>query len=151
MTKPLVRMSRGDLRTWTLGQLITKQNGLCAICHKPIDMTVKGNKSDYVVDHCHETGEVRSVLHRSCNAAEGKVVRAAGAWGAKSMAYNDVIPWLTNLLTYLNNHRENGTGLMYPDHKTPEQAANLTRKRRNEAAAKRRALVKAKKFQQEQN
>ena len=81
MTKPLTKLSRSSMRAWTIGHLKTKQDGLCAICQKPIDLQVMGNKSDYVVDHCHETGEIRGVLHRSCNAAEGKVVNAAGRWG----------------------------------------------------------------------
>ena len=44
--------------------LVEKQNGLCAICHQPLG-------DDEAVDHCHETGVVRGVLHRKCNAALG--------------------------------------------------------------------------------
>ena len=126
------------MRSWTIGHLKTKQGGNCAICGKPISLQVMGNTSDYVVDHCHETGEIRGVLHRSCNSAEGKVVNAAGRWGAKSTLYVDVIPYLERLVQYLKSSQENGTGMMYPDHKTDEEkrlAANL--KRRKVYAAKR--------------
>lgn len=149
MTKPLIKLSRSAMRSWTIGHLKTKQDGLCAICKKPIDLQVMGNKSDYVVDHCHETGEIRGVLHRSCNSAEGKVTNAAGRWGAKSTAYSAVIPFLRQLVDYLETAQTNGTGLMYPDHKTPEQKADRARVKRNTAAAMRRAKMKVAKETQQ--
>lgn len=147
MTKHLVKISRGSLRSWAIGHLKTKQDGLCPICQKEISLEVKGNKSDYVVDHCHETGEIRGVLHRSCNAAEGKVANAAGRWGAKSTKYEDIIPFLVNLVNYLKHSQLMGTGLMYPDHKTPEQKAETARVKRNTASALRRAKLKVAKEQ----
>lgn len=148
-TKPLIKLSRSAMRSWTIGHLKTKQDGLCAICKKPIDLQVMGNKSDYVVDHCHETGEIRGVLHRSCNSAEGKVTNAAGRWGAKSTAYSAVIPFLRQLVEYLETSQTSGTGLMYPDHKTPEQKADRARVKRNTAAAMRRAKMKVAKETQQ--
>ena len=146
MSKQLIKLSRSAMRSWTIGHLKSKQGGLCAICKKPIDLRVMGNKSDYVVDHCHETGEVRGVLHRSCNAAEGKVVNAAGRWGAKSTKYSDVVPFLKQLVEYLEQAQLEGTGLMYPDHKTPEEKAQRARTKRNTAAAIRRAKQKVKEY-----
>jgi len=132
------KLSRTQLRAWTLGYLKNKQGGLCAICGEPIQTgRQQGNKSDYVADHDHNTGEIRGVLHRSCNAAEGKVANAAGRWGAKSMEYTVLVPWLEKLLAY---YKQPGTGLIYPTHKTAEElkaAANL--KRRTVAARKRAA------------
>jgi len=98
-----------------------------------------GNKSDYVVDHCHETGEIRGVLHRSCNAAEGKVANAAGRWGAKSMSYSELIPWLERMLEYL---KQPGCGVLYPDHKTVEEKAAVTKQKADRAAAVRKAKLK---------
>lgn len=146
MTKHLTKLSRGAMRSWAIGHLRTKQGGLCAICQKEISLQVMGNKSDYVVDHCHETGEIRGVLHRSCNAAEGKVTNAAGRWGAKSTKYEDIIPFLDQLVQYLKKSRDFGTGLMYPDHKTPEEKAQRARTKRNTAAAIRRAKQKVKEY-----
>lgn len=142
MTKPLIKLSRSAMRSWTIGHLKTKQDGLCAICKKPIDLQVMGNKSDYVVDHCHETGEIRGVLHRSCNSAEGKVTNAAGRWGAKSTKYSEVIPYLKSLVEYLEYHQENPSSLLYPDHKSDEQKQDLAKKRRREADARRRAKAR---------
>lgn len=148
MNKHLTKLPRGSLRTWAIGHLQTKQGGKCLLCGKPISLEIKGNKSDYVVDHDHETGEIRGVLHRSCNAAEGKVVNAAGSWGCKSKKYADVIPYLKAMVAYLESSQENGTGLMYPDHKTPEQRAERARVKSNNAAALRRAKIKLAKEKQ---
>lgn len=41
-------------------RMIESQNGLCLICGKEL-----GDK--YVIDHDHESGEVRGVLHSNCN------------------------------------------------------------------------------------
>ena len=122
--------------------LKSKQGGVCAICGKPIEMgKQQGNKTDYVVDHDHNTGEIRGVLHRSCNSAEGKVTHAAGSWGAGGLAYEKVIPWLKAMIAYLEKP---GTGFMYPSHKTPEEkhAAELQKRRVQRAAKKARAKVK---------
>lgn len=133
------KIPRGSLRAWAIGHLKIVQGGLCSLCNKPISLQVMGNKSDYVVDHDHETGEIRGVLHRSCNAAEGKVANAAGRWGAKSMSYSELVPWLENMLIYL---KKPGTGLMYPDHKTAEEKAAATKQKANRAAAIRKAKLK---------
>lgn len=147
MSTHAVKLSRGSLRSWAIGHLKTKQNGLCPLCKKEIDLKVMGNKSDYVVDHCHESGLIRAVLHRSCNSSEGKIVNAAGRWGAKSTKYADVIPYLRSVVEYLEYHRDNPSSLTYPDHRTPEQQAEKARVKRNTAAAIRRAKLKVAKEQ----
>jgi hypothetical protein len=49
-------------------ELIEKQGGKCAICgtDKP-----NGHHKRFVVDHNHETGEVRGLLCNNCNSALG--------------------------------------------------------------------------------
>ena len=145
--KPVVsvKLARSAMRAWTFGQ-IKKQGGLCPLCNKPIDLQVRGNRSDYVVDHCHESGLIRAVLHRSCNSSEGKIVNAAGRWGAKSTKYADVIPYLRSVVEYLEYHRDNPSSLTYPDHRTPEQQAEKARVKRNKAAAIRRANQKVQEY-----
>ena len=142
MSTHAVKLSRGSLRSWAIGQLKTKQGGLCLVCKKPVSLQVMGNKSDYVVDHCHETGIIRGVLHRSCNAALGKLDNAVGRWGAKSMKYEDIIPFLRNVLEYYDNCQANQMNVSYPDYKTPEQQAEANRVKRNKAAAVARAKRK---------
>jgi hypothetical protein len=43
-------------------EMLAAQNGCCAVCKE---------QSDLVVDHCHETGKVRSLLCNSCNRSLG--------------------------------------------------------------------------------
>ena len=139
----LRKLPRGSLRAWAMGHLKSKQGGICPICKKEIDLKIMGNKSDYVVDHCHESGLIRGVLHRSCNASEGRVANAAGRWGAKSTKYEDIVPYLRRVVAYYDSLEANPTGLMYPDHKTPEEKASAARLKRNKANAAKRARERA--------
>ena len=128
------KIARTQLRAWTIQQ-VKRQGGLCPLCKLPIDLTIA---REAVCDHDHNTGEIRGVLHRSCNASEGRVANAAGRWGAKSMEYVAIIRWLKNLLDYLE---QPGTGLMYPTHKTAEELrlaknAKARKARANTAATK---------------
>lgn len=144
MAKPLQRIPRSQLLAVTMS-ILAKQGGKCPVCGKFINTKVAGRSSDYVADHDHKTGEIRGVLHRSCNAAEGKVANAAGAWGAKSMAYEDIIPFVEGLLNYWKDAAKYGTGMMYPEHKTDEQKkeAAALKRRKAYAANKAKAKVKA--------
>lgn len=108
------KLTRSQLRPLGL-RMLQAQGGVCLLCGNPIDLTIKG---EMVIDHDHETGQVRGALHRSCNAAEGKVANAAGRWGAKSMSYAAILPWLRNLVSYLERDPQ---PYVYPTHKTPEE------------------------------
>lgn len=132
--KPMPKIPRTAMRTYML-RWLKEQGGLCPLCGKPIDITVKG---EGVVDHDHDTGEVRGVLHRSCNAAEGKIANAAGRWGAGSMSYAAILPFLKNVVDYLSKP---GKGFIYPTHKTPEEK----RIERNRKARTARATASARK------
>ena len=48
--------------------LVDLQEGKCALCGKPFS---KRGGMDASVDHCHATGKVRGLLHRTCNASIG--------------------------------------------------------------------------------
>lgn len=128
MTQGLRKLARSAMLAWKQRK-VAEQGGLCPLCKQPIDLRIKGEGA---IDHDHDTGEIRGVLHRSCNAAEGKVANAAGKWGAKSMKYAAIIPWIRNLLEYLESP---GTGLMYHTHLTEEEK----RLKRNATARKARA------------
>lgn len=133
------KLSRAMMPAWKVRQLKIVQEGLCAICQKPVDLALP---REGVVDHDHDTGEIRGVLHRSCNAAEGKIANAAGAWGAKSMKYPDIIAYLKALLAYYDKP---GCGFIYPTHVDAATAAENSRVKRNLAAQTRRAQIKARK------
>ena len=49
-------------------ELLKKQEGLCAICHRE-----EICKKRLAVDHCHKTGRVRKLLCHHCNCALGMV------------------------------------------------------------------------------
>lgn len=131
--RPMPKVPRTAMRSY-VHRWLKEQGGLCPLCGQPIDLT---QKSEGVMDHNHDTGEVRGILHRSCNAAEGKVANAAGRWGAKSSSYADIVPFLENLVAYL---KMPGKGMIYPTHKTPDEKREAV----NAKARLRRAEAKAK-------
>lgn len=131
----VVKLARSGMRAYA-HKLLLRQEGLCPLCCKPIDMTIKG---EGVLDHCHDSGRIRGVLHRSCNAAEGKIANAAARWGAKSSSYADIIAYLGSLVQYLSRPAGN---VIYPMHKTADEKKDD----RNKKARDARAAVKAKRL-----
>lgn len=140
-TRPMQKLSRTMMRSFAARHLKTKQGGLCPLCQYPIDLTIKG---EGVLDHDHDSGEIRGVLHRSCNAAEGKIANAAARWGAKSSSYAAIIAYLKHLVGYLEAP---GAGLIYPMHKTPAEKndAKNAKARANRAAAKAKLALRGRK------
>lgn len=120
------KMARTQQRMWMLKQL-KQQGGLCPLCQKEIDIS---KDREGVIDHDHATGECRGILHRSCNAAEGKVRHAVVCWGTKTSDPDAVAEFLANLANYLV---QPGLGIIYAQHQTPEEkklAAVARRKRK---------------------
>ena len=139
LPKSMRKISRSQLKAWTIGHLKSKQDGKCLLCEKEINLKVMGSKSDYVADHCHITGEIRGVLCRGCNGAEGKVFTAVATWGKQSFNTENVAEFLSRLSKYL---LAEGTGIIYPDHKNEEERAVLAKQKANRAAAVRKAKLK---------
>jgi Recombination endonuclease VII len=54
-------------------QMLAKQNGVCAICHRDEKtLNLEGTKPRRLaVDHCHATGKVRGLLCTTCNTMVG--------------------------------------------------------------------------------
>jgi hypothetical protein len=50
-------------------QLLSKQQGKCAICNKIPSQSEKGGR--LFVDHCHQTGQIRGLLCFKCNSGLG--------------------------------------------------------------------------------
>lgn len=122
------KMARNQQRWWVRKQL-EAQGGVCPLCMKPIDLSIP---REGVIDHDHESGECRGVLHRSCNAALGKVDHAIARWGCKVHKYSEILPWLERMLMY---YKQPGLGIIYAQHQTPEEkkAADLAKRRRARA------------------
>jgi len=58
-----------------VNSMLANQNGLCANlgCSRPIAILPVGEQVKAVVDHCHATGEVRSMMCVRCNTTLGHV------------------------------------------------------------------------------
>ena len=134
----LVKLARSGMRSY-VAKLLKEQGGLCPLCGKEIDLSIKG---EGVLDHDHDTGRIRGVLHRSCNAAEGKIANAASRWGAKSAAYTDIIAYLERMVLYLKQPQKQ---VVYPTHRTPDEKrdARLAKAREQRAAVKARRELAA--------
>lgn len=112
-----------------LKQLVTKQNGVCAVCGKPFTKIDKP-----VLDHCHTTGFIRGALHNSCNGAEGRVKTKAHLGHKGVSAYDYII----GLGKYLEKHQKPQYQLIHPQHMTEDQK----RLKRNAKAREVRAKSK---------
>lgn len=110
--------------------LLRQQGGICPLCKEPIIQGAPAPK-DPVLDHDHKTGECRAVLHRGCNAIEGKIENARDINGLRDDGLFENV--LNNLPDYLKNTK---TGAIHPSHKTPVEKKALAKKR----ATRRRKL-----------
>ena len=102
-------------------RLLLKQGRRCAICGDVI-------KEDPVLDHCHEEGYCRGVLHRECNALEGKILN----WCKRFGRGEDKEVILKNILRYWKTHssEEIQGNPLHPTHKSQnEKEISKLRKR----------------------
>ncbi len=89
---------------------MAQQRYQCPIC---MDRLQTGQM--VALDHSHENGHVRSVLCRSCNVSEGKVLAGTKFRTSKAnMAYKNPVQWLRNLADYLEYHKDNPSGIIHP-------------------------------------
>ncbi|WNV48158.1 DNA exonuclease VII [Caulobacter phage Quill_5.2] len=109
--------------------LLAKQKGRCAICNLPIK-----SSEIPVLDHNHETGAVRGVLHHSCNAVLGKIENSYKRFGLG----NHLMAFLNGVAAYLQAHATNITGFLHPTHYTEDEK----RLKANAKARKKYALKK---------
>ena len=90
-------------------ELIKRQAGVCEICNKRFN-----SRDSAVLDHCHETGLIRGLVHRSCNTGEGKV-RVKANWSHKDVSSTD---YLIGLGKYLEKYKNKPRELLHPSWKT---------------------------------
>ena len=114
-------------------RLYEEQGGICPLCLEPIEL---GKRGQVALDHDHVTGEVRGLLHTSCNKVEGSVLQAISTWGKQGKDYDKVIPYLERLIAYL---KAEGHGVIYHLHRTEDEKRQLRNLRARKAYAKKRA------------
>lgn len=128
MSEP-VKLKGKDVKPTRLS-LLEKQGYKCTLCQQDC------SDDQAVLDHDHVGGHIRSVLHRGCNAAEGKIMNSMKRYGIKNP-----IEFLENMILYQRTHAVNQTGLIHPIHRTPEEKVARVKAR---AKKKREAIKKAK-------
>lgn len=93
-------------------QLLKKQGGVCAVCSQKIL-----GRDVAVLDHDHDTGRIRGVLHSSCNGIEGRM-KSLGHRCHKGVLSVD---YIIGLGKYLEHHKTPRIGALHPSYKTPQQ------------------------------
>lgn len=101
-----------------------EQRGICPICQKNIGV------GQEVFDHDHETGKMRAVLHRGCNALEGRIHNNCRRHG---VSFDDLPNWLRGCADYLERPESD---IYHPSYRTEEEKRLL----RNARARKKRKL-----------
>lgn len=97
-------------------QFLKEQLGLCALCQEP----VLANQA--VLDHCHQTGLIRSVLHRGCNCYIGSM--------ENNLKRNLITPnRLSKILANFESYRQLTKPIVHPTHLTPEERQLRAKKR----------------------
>lgn len=95
-------------------KLYKEQNGICVICHRPLNSDIQSNH----LDHDHDldgpsAGKVRGLLCCLCNSAEGQMKHKFNRSGLKGHDV-DYLVWMQNLLAYLSkNNSDKNTHPQY--------------------------------------
>ena len=96
--------------------ILDQQQGRCALCAQVIE------PGKAVLDHDHNTGRIRGVLHRGCNALEGIITN--------SLPRNLITPArLAVIFQNWTQYHENQRDILHPTHKTPEERKIKAQKR----------------------
>lgn len=104
----MTQLNHSDVKDVRL-QLLEEQQSICPLCGTKIEVC------DAVLDHDHDTGLIRGVLHNICNAIEGvlkhKFRRGGGA------KYTEYQTFLDNLVVYLKKAQH---PMIHPSEKPKE-------------------------------
>ena len=113
----------------TRAQMLEAQLGRCRLCRLPLPA------SKAVLDHDHETGIVRAVLHSGCNSLLGKVENNYRRYGVSNLG-----AFCTGLTQYLAEHSTpKADAVLHPTHRTDEEMRLLRNKRARATRAKKAA------------
>ena len=111
----VTRLTQREIADYRL-QLLQAQAGLCALCGEPI---LPGQA---VLDHDHQTGHIRAVLHRGCNSLEGQIVN--------SLPRNQISEaQLLEIFARWQQYHMIQQPELHPTYRTPEEKTALRRKR----------------------
>lgn len=111
-------------------RIAADQGNRCAICGGQLGLKAP---LDPVLDHNHQTGAVRGVLHRGCNSLLGKVENNGPRYGVR-----DILAFCGGLANYLRNHLTNVTGYLHPTHRTDDEKRVLRNRRARVTRAKKK-------------
>ena len=97
---------------------LAEQNNICTLCGNHIA------EDEAVLDHDHDSGLIRDVLHRSCNSSEGRIL----AFAYKRCRADDPMTFIKNLVAYWQ--ADYSANPLHPGHKLPEEEERLKLKRK---------------------
>lgn len=111
-----MRIKQSEIKLYR-EKLLKEQGYICPLCKTKI------TKQEATLDHDHETGKIRQVLHRSCNQAEGRIL----SWAKRSRS-KDPKAFVNNLVSYWDV--EYGARPDHPQHlsQAERELAQLKRK-----------------------
>lgn len=119
----MIKLKTTQVKQYRL-ELLKQQGYKCALCSEHC------SDDQAVLDHCHSTGKIRGVLHRGCNALEGKI--------ANSLKMNKIDEIRLRMIALnLVDYMSSTLDVLHPTHKTPEEkklAAKKRAKRRRNAS-----------------
>lgn len=124
----MARLKTTEIKEWREATL-AKQGGKCALCCLPV------KPAEAVADHCHTSGVMRAVLHRSCNALLGKIENNYARYGVKSPV--QLAKMLSNTVSYLACYASHLTAdlPLHPTFRTDDEKRELRNKRARKARA----------------
>ena len=82
--------SRYGITSGEYEELLARQEGRCCICG--VQEEVTKSKSNFSVDHCHKSGDIRGLLCNACNASLG--------------GFKDSVDILQKAIDYLLKHKQ---------------------------------------------
>lgn len=113
----MYRLSNAEIAEYR-ERLLKEQNNVCPLCENHIE------PDEAVLDHDHDTGLVRAVLHRSCNGSEGRILTFAST----RCRSDDPKLFIRNLMKYWD--ADYGENPFHPQHQIPEEIERLALKRK---------------------
>lgn len=120
----MIKLKAKDIKPFR-ETMLRDQHNICAICGAPIII------EKAVLDHDHKTGQIREVLHASCNSFLGIIENNHKRFGVE-----DLEATLAGIYKYVTKHASLSPDVIHPTHRTPDEKKALAAKRRKAKAKK---------------